>query len=113
LSQIFTFLKVSIKMIFMMYARTFLNATTGLGWRDGENSSVLRDDDRYFGHTVKSTLWRAYGVTTPSRAKDQLTCLGTFKTREGAKAAVIGAVAPLLSEPAAIKDQPRFLTAGR
>jgi hypothetical protein len=104
----------------MMFARTFLNATTGLVWHDGENSCVLRDDDRYFGHVVKSRSWRAYGATKPHTSTDELMYLGRFKTREEAKAALTNAAAlPAPNgdeakkiEPVACEERPRVRTAG-
>lgn len=104
----------------MMFARTFLNATTGLVWHDGENSCVLREDDRYFGHAVKSKLWRVYSVSKPDTAGDQLSYLGRFKTRAEAKAALTHAIAPLISngeeaakiQPVTVEDRPLVRTAG-
>lgn len=105
----------------MMFARTFLNATTGLVWHDGENSSVLREDGRYFGHAVKSKQWRVYGALKPDAANDELAYLGRFKTRAEAKEALSTAVAPLVSReevakiqhPLVVEDRPLVRTAGR
>lgn len=98
----------------MMYSRTFLNAVTGLVWHDGENSCVLKDDGRYFGHAVKSGFWRAYGLTAPGTAGNELAYLGRYQSREEAKASLAKAVAALIrtsDQPIAVEGPPKTRTA--
>ena len=88
----------------MLYTRIFLDAVSGLVWQDGESSSILKDDYRGYGYTVRERYWRAYDGSAARTNGAEMKYLGRFTTREQAKQAIETA--------AGVHNKPLVMSAG-
>jgi hypothetical protein len=63
-------------------------------WRDSRYVCALADDERHFGHILKTGDWIAFDATHPGENGAGIRQLGAFSSMESAKAAVERAIAP-------------------
>jgi hypothetical protein len=61
-------------------------------WRSSEHVCALSDDERHFGHVIKTQLWDAYDATHPNEASRGFKYLGAFDDLAAAMQAVESSV---------------------
>jgi len=57
-------------------------------WRDSADVCALVDDERHFGHVVRTERWQAFDATKLNAEQDGIRYLGSFNGVMSAKEAV-------------------------